>query len=181
VENLYGRAHEKAQTCCSGADRLQKKTRNTAAGNLTCTRSATRWKDPGANWRSGEFYQGLSPEAMNEFESMAAPFCCEKNAVLFAEKQQPCSILFLLEGSAKLTINSIEGRQFTLAIATPGDILGLVAAVSGCPQEITAVAQSCCTLASLPRQRFLDFLLHHPIAWQNSARLLGAEYKRGCE
>jgi len=118
---------------------------------------------------------------MNEFESMAAPFCCEKNAVLFAEKQQPCSILFLLEGEVKLTIDSIEGSPFTLALAAPGDILGLVAAVSGCPHEIRATAQSACTIASIPRQSFLDFLLHHPVAWQNAARLLGSEYKRGCE
>lgn len=184
MEIPYRRAHKEAQTCCFGADRLHIESGNVSADSLTRTptlpQPPTSWNDTRAKWRSGEFYQSLSPRAMSELESLAAPFYYKKNAILFAEKQQPSSILFLLEGSVKLTINSIEGRRFTLAIATPGDVLGLVAVVSGCPHEITVVAQSPCAVASLPRQSFLDFLLHHPIAWQNSASLLSAEYKRGC-
>jgi CRP/FNR family transcriptional regulator len=117
---------------------------------------------------------------MSELESLAAPFCCDAARVLFAEEQPPSSILFLLEGRVKLTMNSSEGKRLTLGFALPGDVLGLAAVVTGSPYEITAVAQFPCRLRALPRNRFLDLLLRNPVAWQNVARLLSLEYKRGC-
>jgi CRP/FNR family transcriptional regulator len=118
---------------------------------------------------------------MREFESLAAPFSCDAAKVLITEEQQPRSILFLLEGRVKLTMNSREGKRLMLGIAMPGEILGLAAVITGRPYELTAEAQFPCTITALPRQIFLDFLLRYPVAWQNSARLLGVEYKRGCE
>jgi CRP/FNR family transcriptional regulator len=118
---------------------------------------------------------------MREFESLAAHFSCKQNAVLFAEKQKPSNILFLLDGNVKLTMNSILGERLTLATATPGEILGLAATLGGSSYEMTAIALFPCRIDSLPRQSFLDFLFRYPVAMRNSARLLCAEYKRGCE
>jgi CRP/FNR family transcriptional regulator len=118
---------------------------------------------------------------MSEIESLAVPHCCPGTTVLFAEEQEPLNILFLLEGKVKLTMNSSGGKRLTLRIAGPGDVLGLAAVVSGSPYEITAVAQFPCRVRAIPRKIFLDLLLRNPIAWQNSARLLGSECKRGCE
>jgi CRP/FNR family transcriptional regulator len=116
---------------------------------------------------------------MSEFESFGTSYC-EGTTVLFTEEEEPCSILFLLEGRVKLTMNSSGGRRLTLGIAVPGDVLGLAAVVTGCPYEITADAQFPCRIRALPRKSFLDLLLRYPVAWQNSARLLGVESKQGC-
>jgi CRP/FNR family transcriptional regulator len=137
--------------------------------------------DVGAVWRSGEFYKTLSPAAMSEFESLAAPFRCEEGTVLLSEGEQSSRVLFLLDGRVRLSINSTGGKRLVLGIAEPGDILGVAAAVSGAPSEITAEAQFRCSIASLPRQGFLDFLLRYPIASYSIGRQLGAEYKRACE
>jgi CRP/FNR family transcriptional regulator len=118
---------------------------------------------------------------MSELESLGTQFCCEGATVLFAEEEQPCSILFLFEGRVKLSLNSIEGRRLILGFAGPGEILGLTSAISGCPYEITAEAQFPCRIMSLERQSFLDFLEHHPVACQNVARQLSLDYKRTCE
>jgi CRP/FNR family cyclic AMP-dependent transcriptional regulator len=154
-------------------------------GDFTATpmplRPRHKWNDASAEWRAGDFYKDLSPKAMSEFESQAAPFRCEGTAVIFTEEQEASDILFLLEGRVKPTMNSIEGRRLTLGIARPGEILGLAAAIAGGRYEITAVAQFPCRITALPRPIFLDFLLRYPVAWQNSALLLCAEYKRSCE
>jgi CRP/FNR family transcriptional regulator, cyclic AMP receptor protein len=184
MENLDERTQKDAQTCCTGLDLTNANTVSGSAGNLTRTqflRSGPEWNDVSAEWRAGEFYKDLSPKAMSELESVAVPYCCEGTTVLFAEEQEPCSILFLLEGRVKLTMNSIDGKRLTLGIAMPGEILGLAAVVTGCPYEITAVAQFPCRIRALPRKSFLDLLLRYPVACQNSARLLSVEYKRGCE
>jgi CRP/FNR family transcriptional regulator len=144
-------------------------------------RPRQKWNDASAEWRAGDFYKDLSPQAMGEFESHAAPFSCESTAVVFTEEQEACDILFLLEGRVKLTINSSEGKRLTLGIAGPGAILGLAAVISGCPHETTAVAKFPCRITALPRRIFLDFLLRYPVAFHNSAHLLCVEYKRSCE
>jgi CRP-like cAMP-binding protein len=140
-----------------------------------------KWNDANAEWRAGEIYKNLSPMAMNELESLAASSCFDGSTVLFAEEQEPCNILFLLEGKVKLTMNSSEGKRLTLGIAEPGDVLGLAAVITGRPYESTAVAQFPCRIRAFPRKSFLDLLLRYPVAWQNSARLLGAEFKQGCD
>jgi len=143
--------------------------------------SRPNWDDAGAAWRAGEFYKGLTAKTMSEFEAMAESSCCDGATVLFAEEQEPANILLLLEGKVKLTMNSSGGRRLTLGIAIPGDVLGLAAVVSGCPYEATAAAQFPSRIRALPRKSFLDLLARTPIAWQNSARLLSDECKRGCE
>jgi len=169
----------------SGGDYPGKKTETGSAG-APCRipilpSSRTRWNDLRAMWRLGDFYKCLPPQAMSEFESLAAPFRCEVGTVLLTEGEQPGRVLFLLDGQVRLSINSAGGRRLVLGIAEPGEILGLVAAVSGCRSEITAEAQFPCCVASLLRQSFLDLLLRYPIASYSIGRQLGMEYKRACD
>jgi len=139
------------------------------------------WTDTAANWRAGEFFKSLSSEAISEFESLSAPFFCEGTTVLFTEGQEPLRILFLLEGSVKLSLNSIKGGRLIIRMAGPGEILGLTSAVSGVPYDITAETQFPCVISPLPRQSFLDFLIRYPVACLNVARQLCLDHKRACE
>ncbi|MDE3199279.1 MAG: cyclic nucleotide-binding domain-containing protein, partial [Acidobacteriota bacterium] len=139
------------------------------------------WNDPGAEWRAGEIYKGLSPKAMNELESFAAPYCCGGATMLFSEEEEPHSLLFLIEGRVKLSMNTSGSKRFTLGFAVPGDVLGLAAVVTGSPYEVAAVAQFPCRIRALPRENFLGLLLRYPDVCSNSARLLAVDYKRGCD
>lgn len=140
------------------------------------------WNDP--RWlpcRAGEFFRGLSNQIMMELVPLAPLFCCPGNTVLFAEEQPPRSILFLLEGKVKFSMNSVEGRRLILGIVGPGEILGLASAVSGCPWDTTAETQLPCIVGAIPRQCFLDFLLSCPAAAHNVARQLSLESRRNCD
>jgi len=137
------------------------------------------WEDP--RWlpcKSGEFFRALSPQAMSEFASFAAPFCRPENTVLFTEEQHPRALLFLCDGKVKLSMNSIAGRRLILGIVGPGEILGLTTAPSGYPYDVTAETQVPCVLASVQRQAFLDFLRRYPVASHNMARQLSLECRR---
>ena len=184
MENLGGRSHQEGHTGCSIADLSHEEAAPGFKGSPTpiqpLSSHGTRSNESSAEWRSGEFYKCLPAKAMSEFELLAAPFSCDAGTVLFAEEQEARSVHFLLEGRVKLTMNSSEGKRLMLGIAGPGEILGLASSISGCPHVITAVAQYPCKLMALPRPVFLDFLLRYPVACQNSATLLGMEYKRGC-
>jgi CRP/FNR family transcriptional regulator len=139
------------------------------------------WNGTSAKWRAGEFFMFLSHAAIGEFESLASPFSCQENTVLFTEEQEPLRVLFLLEGSVKLSLNSVKGGRLIIGMAGPGEILGLTSAVSGLPYDMTAETQFPCVIAPLPRQSFLDFLIRHPKACLNVACQLSLDHKRACE
>jgi CRP/FNR family cyclic AMP-dependent transcriptional regulator len=131
--------------------------------------------------RAGEFFKPLSSEALREFESLEFATHYPSDAIVFLENETPTSVLILLEGQVKLSINSIDGRRLILGIAQPGEILGLTAVLSGCPYEIAAETLHPCKLAALRRQDFLNFLVRHPVAYQGMARELSLDYTRACE
>lgn len=103
MKNLGTRTQKNAQSWCSGADSQN--------SNTLLLNSGPKWNDAGAEWRAGEIYKDLSPEAMIELESLAIPLCCADTKVLFTEEQEPRCLLFLLEGRVKLTMNSNEGMR----------------------------------------------------------------------
>jgi hypothetical protein len=181
MENLDEWPQKGAHTTCFSGDLPNAKILADLTQAPMHPPSGHNWNDAGAGWRAGEFYKDISSKAMMEFESLASPFRCERATVLLTERQKSCSILFLLEGAVTIRMNLIDGKRLPLGIAMPGEVLGLAAALSGYPYEITAVALFPCLIASLPRQSFLDFLLRYPVACRNSARLLTAEYERSCE
>jgi len=127
------------------------------------------------------FFKDLPTEARRDFELLATYFECLGSTLLIREEQEPSSILFLLAGEVNISMNSFDGRRLLLGVAGAGDTLGLTSAISGDSSEIRAEAIYPCSLASLRRQDFLEFLLLHPAASQNVARELSRHYTRACE
>jgi CRP/FNR family transcriptional regulator, cyclic AMP receptor protein len=149
--------------------------------SLFRTSSVIQWEDARRPRRSGEFFKDLSAAAIDEFESLAAHFCCPPGTVLIKEDQDPLSVMFVFDGEVNLRMESYLGKRFILGIAGPGEILGLAAAISGINSRVGAEARCLCSIALLKRQDFLDFLLRHPIACQNVARELSQQHIRTCE
>ncbi len=90
--------------------------------------------------------------------------------MLFEEQQEASGILILVEGCVKISVNSSEGRRLILWIARPAELLGLAAVLRGCCHEVTAETLHPCTIASIRRQEFLDFLIRHPAAYDGIVR-----------
>jgi CRP/FNR family cyclic AMP-dependent transcriptional regulator len=109
------------------------------------------------------------------------PYHIPEASVLFTERQEPSKVLLLLEGSVKLSLNSIAGGRLIIGMAGPGEILGLTSVVSGFPYEMTADSHLPCIVAQIPRQNFLAFLIRYPVASMNVARQLSMDHKRACE
>jgi CRP/FNR family transcriptional regulator len=120
----------------------------------------------------------MPDDALFDLVSISERFFCPGTVLILEEGQDPASVLLLLEGRAKISLNSIDGRRLIIGFASPGEILGLTSVVSGLPYEITAEAQFPCMISSLPRKSFLDFLLRSAVACQNVTRQLSLDYKR---
>ena len=101
MENPGGRSHLERHTGCSKGDLSHEEAASVFKGSLTpihpLSSQGLRWNHAGAEWRAGEFYKCLPPKAMGEFESLAAPFSCDADTVIFTEEQEALSVHFLLE------------------------------------------------------------------------------------
>jgi len=166
----------------SGEDSLRNRTRNREGGSLhefpSRIAANEEWQGTRTLYRKGEFCRLLSEEALLEFISISGRFLCPSASVVIREGEEPASILLLLEGKVKLSLNSSCGRRLIVGFASPGEILGLTSAVSGDLYEVTAEAQFPCVISSLPRQSFLDFLSRSAVACQNVLRQLSVDNMR---
>ena len=61
-----------------------------------------------------------------------------KGAILFEEGEKPTGVYVVLEGRAKLSVNSAQGKTLVLGFFGPGTILGLATAILGRTHAATA-------------------------------------------
>jgi CRP/FNR family transcriptional regulator len=120
-------------------------------------------------------------EIQIDFDSLKRVFNCVGRTVLFVEDGLPTRVLYLLEGQAKLSMNSSSGRRLILGIAQPGETLGLAASLCGSRFDTTAETLGRCKLASIDRDTYLDSLAGHPAAYKNFARELCLDRARAHE
>jgi CRP/FNR family transcriptional regulator len=100
-----------------------------------------------------------------------------KGAVIFME-DDPCDgVTILCSGQVKLSCASRGGKVLILKIAVAGEVLGLGAAVSGTPFEVTAETIEPCLVKKIRRDELIAFLEKHGQASLKAARALSEEYK----
>jgi hypothetical protein len=101
--------------------------------------------------KKSAFFCQMSPKATKEFNSIKSSSAYPGGATLFLEKQDSRGVFVLCEGEVKLTISSSEGKTLILRIAKAGEVLGLMAALSGKPYEVTAETLHPCQMPFRPR------------------------------
>ncbi len=131
-------------------------------------------------WRTSEFFESLPSTALRDFDSITELSSCPSNTQLFAEHQRPSSIFIAYECRVKLFTNSSDSRRFILRIARPGEILGLSSVITGNPYPMTAETLYQCTVASVRRSDFLDFLNRYPEAYKAVACELSLGQDEAC-
>ncbi len=99
---------------------------------------------------------------------------------MFAEGQSPRGVLVLCSGRVKLSTASREGRILILKVASPGDVLGLSAALSGVPYEASAQTVTPCRLNFITRDHLDSFLSRNADAGLHAARSVSKEYQDAC-
>ena len=84
-------------------------------------------------------------------------------------------VYLVRQGRVRVSRISPDGRELTLAIIGPGEILGEVALLDGGDRTATAVAQTQVRLIGLDRGRFLNAIAGHP---EHALRLIAALCQR---
>ena len=131
--------------------------------------------------RANGFFCQLSPAATKDFNAVKSSATYPAGSLLFLQKQDPRGVFVLCAGQVKLSISSSGGKTLILSIAKPGEILGLMATMSGSPYEVTAETMHPCQVAFIRRDDFLRFVTKHPEVYQGVVKQLSTLYNGACE
>ncbi|MBZ5523681.1 MAG: cyclic nucleotide-binding domain-containing protein [Acidobacteriia bacterium] len=88
----------------------------------------------------------------------------------------PQSVTFVEAGKVEITVPA-EDKSIHLAIAGPGKVFGLRAAVADALPEINVRCLEECTVSEVPREKFLDSVRANGKAYIAIARVLSADLK----
>jgi CRP/FNR family transcriptional regulator len=111
--------------------------------------------------REEHLFCNLSSVALQKLNEIKSTAVYPESAVLFIEGQQPRGVFVLCTGRAKLSTSSTEGKTLITKISEPGDVLGLNAAISNHPYEVTAEMIEPGQANFIPRDALLRFLREH--------------------
>jgi CRP/FNR family cyclic AMP-dependent transcriptional regulator len=131
--------------------------------------------------KAAGFFCQLPPAALKDFDAIKSTSTYPKGALLFMEGQDARGVFVLCEGDVKLSISSSEGKTLNMRVAKAGEILGLVAGISGAPYEVTAETVRPCRVAFVRCGDFQRFVAKYPEVSQGVARQMSMEYQAACE
>jgi CRP/FNR family transcriptional regulator len=127
--------------------------------------------------RKPGWFCNLSPQALAELDAMSTHTVLPPGSILFSQGDAPSSVSVVCDGRVKLTMSSRDGKTLLVKIAKPGDLLGLSAALSNTPYEVTAQAIVLTQIATFEQRDFLDFIQHHAEGSLHAAESLSSEYR----
>ncbi|HWB31865.1 MAG TPA: Crp/Fnr family transcriptional regulator [Acidobacteriaceae bacterium] len=123
------------------------------------------------------WFCNLAPQALAEYDAMSTHVILPMGSILFAQGQASRSVSVVCDGRIKLTASSRDGKTLLVKIAKPGDVLGLSAALSNTPYEVTAQAIEPTQIKTFNQKDFLHFIRRHVEGSLHAAESLSNEYR----
>jgi CRP/FNR family transcriptional regulator len=128
-------------------------------------------------FRPARAFCNLAPLALAGYDSIRTVAKIASGAVLFREFDPATRVFVLCSGYVKLSCSSKDGKLMNVRIASPGDVLGLSAIISGAPYEVSAEAIEPTVAKIVRRADFLTFLARQGEASLHAAQELADQYK----
>lgn len=111
--------------------------------------------------RPDRLFCGLPSQALRDFDGLKSLILYPRGTTLFSQGHPARGVFVLCQGRARLSVCSESGTQLTLRIASPGEVLGLSAALVGGTHELTAQLLDNAQVAVIKRKDLLEFLHRH--------------------
>lgn len=127
--------------------------------------------------RNDQFFCGFSHSVLQALNQVSHKSTLPAGAILFVEGQAPRGMFIVCSGKVNLSTTSREGKILILKTASPGEVLGLSASISGVGYETTAETATPCQLAFVERKRFLELLESHSEMGTHTAQCLSRDYQ----
>jgi CRP/FNR family transcriptional regulator len=127
------------------------------------------------DFRPDRVFCDMPVESLKAFDEIKSLATYPRNTILFAEGRPVRGIYLLCEGRAKLSICSDSGGRLTMRVAGPGEVLGLGAALSNTPYQLTAELLDTSQTVFIRRKELMKFLREHPDVCMQVVRMLSQD------
>jgi len=127
------------------------------------------------DFRPDRIFCDMPAESLRSFDEMKLLATYPRNTVLFSKRRPVRGIYLLCDGRARLSICADRGSRLTLRVAGPGEVLGLGAALSNTPYEITAELLDTSQIVFIRRKELMKFLRENPIVCMQVVRMLSQD------
>ena len=108
------------------------------------------------------FGAALTPEEVDDLLQRGVRRTFRRGAFLMTEGEASDHVIVVLNGRAKISSYTAEGKEVVLAVRGPGDLLGELSAFDGEPRLATVSALEQIEALIIPSERFTRFLEDHP-------------------
>jgi CRP-like cAMP-binding protein len=108
------------------------------------------------------FLAGATPEAEAELRSLGVRRRFPAGATLFIEGDVAHDALLLLDGTVKISVTALDGREVILDVLGEGALVGELSAVDGHARSATATGLSPIEVLAIPCAAFIDLLHRRP-------------------
>lgn len=120
----------------------------------------------------------LLPEALGaQLEPVARLVTLRPGQIVIGHQDRTTDVFIVLEGTLRVELYSLNGREISLADLGPGELFGEFAAIDGQPRSASVTATGACALACISSQNFRNFTLGTPEAADWFARRLVARIR----
>lgn len=116
--------------------------------------------------------QVLPAEHLRCLSEAGTPGRRARGDCLFRQGDPADSVLILLSGKVKMSFMNSNGQDTLIRIHLPGSLLGLSALGSRGERELTATALEDIAVSTIPKRKFMDFIMHDGEMGLFLARLL---------
>lgn len=158
--------------CTAGADRPSEVKFMKTPYGLEIVENCVTCKLRKDNWLCG-----LSTDVLKNFSAVTRPSTYPDGALLFVEGQAPRGAFMLCSGRVKLSTTSRDGKVLILKVATPGEVLGLSAVISGTAYELTAETAGPCQVNYVERESLLRMMAKSGELGLRSAQAVSQEFQ----
>lgn len=107
------------------------------------------------------FFAHLRPEEMDDLIAHSQERRLARGTLIFSKGDPGSSMLAVLTGLIRVGATSPDGREITLNVIGPGEIVGEIALLDGQPRSADAVAAEETVVMLIERRFFLPFLIRH--------------------
>ena len=107
-------------------------------------------------------FRDLNPEQLKEILSSAHRFKSKRHSFLFHQGEPANSFYVLLEGNARLTQITPEGRQVIMHYFGPGDVMAVIVVLANAEYPASAETTTDCIILSWDREVAIRLMEQYP-------------------
>ena len=110
---------------------------------------------------SSAFFRTMRPQEIDEIIAFATERRFPRGTTLMSKGEPGSSMMAVLAGRIRIGNVSHDGKEVTLNVIGPGEIVGEIALLDGKPRSADATATEDTTVMVVERRDFLPFMLRH--------------------